>query len=56
MYRDLMTHSTLLVLPMLALFLFAAVFVTIFVRTFRRGAKEYDALANLPLAEESSDE
>jgi cbb3-type cytochrome oxidase subunit 3 len=51
-----MIHSNLLVLPILALFLFAAVFVAIFVRTYRRSAKSYDALANLPLAEESTDE
>jgi len=56
MYRDLMMHSTLLILPLLALFLFAAVFVAIVVRTFRHGAKDYEALANLPLAEESTDE
>ena len=56
MYRDLMTHSTLLALPLLSLFLFAAVFVAIFVRTYRRGAKDYEAMAKLPLAEESTDE
>jgi cbb3-type cytochrome oxidase subunit 3 len=56
MYRDLMTHSTLLVLPILALFLFVGVFVAIFVRTYGRAAKDYDALANLPLAEDSTDE
>lgn len=56
MYRDLMIHSTLLVMPLLALFLFVGVFVAIVVRTYRRGAKDYDALANLPLAEESTHE
>lgn len=56
MFGDLMVHSTLLVLPLLALFIFAAVFVAIFVRTYRRSAKDYEALANLPLAEESTDE
>ena len=56
MYRDLMIHSTLLVLPLLALFLFVGVFVAIVIRTFGRGAKDYEALANLPLAKESTDE
>lgn len=56
MYRELMTHSTLLALPLLALFLFIAVFTAIVVRTYRKRAAHYDDLARLPFGTEDDDE
>ncbi len=49
MYAQLFTHSPLLILPILSLALFAAVFVAIVVRVFARRAAAYDATASLPL-------
>lgn len=56
MYRELMTHSTLLGLPLLALFLFIAVFTGIVVRTYRRRAAAYDDLASLPLGNDTEND
>jgi type II secretory pathway component PulF len=56
MYPELMAHSTLLALPLLALFLFIAVFVGIVMRTFRQRAAHYDDLARLPMTTEDDDE
>ena len=56
MYRELMSHSTLLGLPLLALFLFIAVFAAIVVRTYRQRAAHYDDLARLPFESEDDDE
>jgi cbb3-type cytochrome oxidase subunit 3 len=56
MYRELMSHSTLLALPLLALVLFICVFFGIVLRTYRKRAAEYDDLARLPLATEEGDE
>ncbi len=56
MYRELMSHSTLLALPILALVLFIAVFTGIVIRTYRKRAGDYDDLAQLPLGTEDGDE
>jgi hypothetical protein len=49
MVRELMTKSPLLVLPVIAMLLFLAVFIGIALRTWRRKPEEIDVLANLPL-------
>ncbi len=49
MYAQLFTQSPLLVLPLVALALFGAVFFTVVVRVFARRAQTYDAAASLPL-------
>ncbi|CAN5289452.1 hypothetical protein BH09MYX1_BH09MYX1_59620 [soil metagenome] len=56
MYRELMSHSSLLGLPLLALFLFIVVFAGIVIRTFRQRAADYDDLAKLPLSPGDDDE
>jgi hypothetical protein len=49
MYRQLLEHSPLLVLPIVALFLFIAVFCGIVLRTYGRKAESYAKDAGLPL-------
>ena len=56
MYAELMSHSTLLAMPLVALVLFMFVFAGVVVRTYGRRAKEYDSLAALPLGTEDGDE
>jgi hypothetical protein len=52
MYKDLLTQSPLLILPMAAMFVFLAVFVAITVREVVRSSSEVDAAARLPLHRE----
>jgi hypothetical protein len=49
MYKDLLTHTPLLALPIMAMFVFLAVFVLVGARTLthRRGA--YGDVASLPI-------
>lgn len=49
MYKDLLAQSPLLVLPIVALFLFLGVFVAVLVRTLARKPARFDAAARLPL-------
>jgi hypothetical protein len=52
MLRELVTRSPILAVPLSALMLFLTVFVGTFIRTYRKRASAYDAVANLPLEEE----
>jgi hypothetical protein len=58
MYKDLLRHlaSSLLVLPLIAMFLFLAVFIVIVARALTRSRDEVNACASLPLMEERSHE
>lgn len=48
MKAELLATSPLLVLPLVALFLFLAIFLGIFFQTMRRTARAYDPIARLP--------
>ena len=52
MYRDLLANSSLLALPLVALFLFIAVFVGVVVGALSRSRAEIDECAALPLHDE----
>jgi len=52
---ELLAKSPLLVLPLLALFLFLAVFIAMFIVTMNKRAPAYDPLARMPL-EDDQDE
>jgi hypothetical protein len=54
MHKDLLAQSPLLVLPLVALFLFLGVFLAVLVRTMVTRTPEYARTAALPL--EDSDE
>ena len=58
MYKDLLAHmaSPLLVLPLVAMFLFLAVFVAVVARALTRSRAEVTACASLPLIEERNHE
>jgi hypothetical protein len=49
MVRELMTKSPLLILPVIAMLLFLAVFIGIAIRTWRRKPEELAELADLAL-------
>jgi hypothetical protein len=49
----LLAKSPLLLLPLGALFVFLAIFAAVLFVTMRRRAGTYDAVAELPLAEDS---
>ena len=55
MYKDVLAHSPLLVLPLVAMFLFIAVWVVASIRVMTRSRQEMDAAARLPLAEDDHD-
>ena len=52
MYRDLLANSHLLVLQLIALFLFLAVFVGVVIGAITRSRAEIDECAALPLDDE----
>jgi hypothetical protein len=52
---ELLSKSPLLALPLVALFLFLAIFLGIFVLTMRKKAPAYDPVARLPLDGEDGD-
>jgi hypothetical protein len=52
MHKELLAQSPLLALPLIALFLFLAVFVGVVVRALSRSRAEIDACAALPLEED----
>lgn len=54
MKSELLAKSPLLALPMVALFLFIALFVGIFIVTMRKRAAAYDSIARLPLDDQDS--
>ena len=57
MYREFLMTSSLLALPLVALVIFAIVFVTAVVRAMLQSRAEVDTAARLPLAiEEGSHE
>lgn len=55
MKSELLAKSPLLVLPLVALFLFLAVFIAMFIVTMKKRAPAYDPLARMPL-EDDQDE
>jgi hypothetical protein len=52
MYKDLFAQSPLLVLPLVAMFLFLAVFVVVAIRAATSSRTEMDAAARLPLGDD----
>jgi len=52
MYKDLLVHSPLLALPLLAMFLFLAAWIAASIRAMTRPRGEIDVLARLPLMED----
>ncbi len=51
MKSELLAKSPLLALPLIALFLFFAVFAVVFIVTMKKRAPAYDPIARLPLDE-----
>jgi hypothetical protein len=49
MKADLLATSPLLALPLVAMFLFLAIFLGILILTMRKTARAYDPIARLPL-------
>jgi hypothetical protein len=47
--------SPLLVLPLVSLFLFLATFTVVVVRAYLKRARDYDAIASLPLDDDEGD-
>ena len=54
MKSELLARSPLLVLPLVALFLFVAVFLAMLVVTMKKRAPAYDPLARMPLDDDES--
>ncbi len=52
MKSELLAKSPMLVLPLVALFLFLAIFTVMLVVTWRKRAPAYDPVARLPLDDE----
>ena len=55
MKSELLAKSPMLMLPLLALFLFLAVFIAMFVMTMKKRAPAYDPLARMPLEDDHVD-
>ena len=55
MKSELLSKSPLLALPLIALFLFIAVFIGVFVVTMKKRAPAYDPLARMPLEDDEND-
>ncbi len=53
MHLQLLSQSPLLILPLIALFLFAGVFLAVALRALLMSRTAIDAMAGIPLAEES---
>ena len=49
MYKDVLAQSPLLLLPLVAMFLFLAVWVAASIRVMTRSAQEMEEAARLPL-------
>jgi Na+/glutamate symporter len=56
MLRELMSHTTLLHLPLFAMAIFFTIFVAVSVRTMLTRREVVDRLARLPFDEEADDE
>ena len=52
MHKELLEHSPLLILPLIAMFLFLSVWVVAAVRILTRGKEEMASIARLPLEAE----
>ena len=52
MHKELFEHSPLLVLPLIAMFLFLLVWVSTAIHALTRSHEEMDAAARIPLDEE----
>lgn len=52
MKSELLARSPMLALPLVALFLFIAVFVGVFFITMKKRAPAYDPMARMPLDDE----
>lgn len=55
MKSELLAKSPMLALPLVALFLFLAVFAVILIVTMKKRAPAYDPLARLPLDDEGEE-
>lgn len=55
MKSELLAKSPLLALPLVALFLFIAVFGAIFILTLRKRSSAYDPIARLPMADDDAE-
>ena len=55
MKSELLATSPMLILPLVALFLFIVVFVGMLITTMNKRATAYDPLANMPLEDERDD-
>lgn len=55
MKSELLATSPMLILPLVALFLFIVVFIGMFITTMKRRATAYDPLARLPLEGDGDD-
>ena len=53
MHRELLTHSPLLVWPLVAMFVFAAVWLGAAIRAWTRPQSEMDAAGRMPLDDAS---
>jgi len=56
MHKELLAQSQLLILPIIALFLFIAVFVAVVIRTMSRSKNDIAEQAALPFADEDRHE
>jgi hypothetical protein len=52
---ELLSKSPMLILPLVALFLFIVVFAAMFIITMKKRAPSYDPLARMPLDDDSHD-
>ena len=55
MKSELLARSPLLILPLIALFLFIIVFTAMFIATMKKRAATYDPLARMPLEDDGDD-
>lgn len=55
MKSEMLAHSPLLVLPLLALFLFLGIFLAVVVRTMSRRPRAYASLSAMPLEDGTND-
>jgi hypothetical protein len=55
MKSELLAKSPMLILPLVALFLFVAVFLAMFIVTMKKSAPAYDPLARMPLDDDADD-
>jgi hypothetical protein len=55
MHKELLAQSPLLILPMIAMLLFLAVWVVAAIRVMTRSRQEMDAAAQLPLSHDGTE-